>query len=242
MAKAMAKFAKIRKGGQGGFSLLELLITVVILVTVVGLVVRGVAQLERNNTTQAVNVDLAQQSRQFMDQVVQDLHQSSFPSSAMFDLTTSAANPNLFANGLISISSTSIQYEGDVDGSGVSEVFVQLSPAGGPCPCVVQRGAVLKTLYAAGSAPTYYTEVDGVMNLNLFAAYDFAGNAIPLPCTNSTYVTSATYVPAICADGITPITNIKNIGILLNVQSKAPSPTTGAYTNVTVSTGAKISN
>jgi prepilin-type N-terminal cleavage/methylation domain-containing protein len=234
MTKATGKLARIRDGGQLGFSLLELLITLVILSTVLGVVVSGVTQLQRNNTIQAVNVDLAQESRQFMDQVVQDLHQAGFPTIAMFDPATSTANPNLYAVGLVSISGTAIQYEGDVDGTGVSEIFVQLSPAAGPCPCALRRGAVAKALYAGGSVPTYYTEVDGVVNLNIFTAYDFAGNAIPLPCTP---VGTAT---AICADGTTPITNIKNVGLLLNVQSKSPNPTTGAFTNLTVSTEAKI--
>jgi prepilin-type N-terminal cleavage/methylation domain-containing protein len=240
MAKTIEELARIRERGQSGFSLLELLITVVVLVVVVGVVVTGVTQLQRNNTTQAVNVDLTQETRQFMDQVVQDLHQTGFPSVATFDLTTSTANPNLFSNGLISISSTAIQYEGDVDGTGVSEVFVQLVPAGGPCPCVLQRGAISKALYAGGAVPTYYTEADGVTNLNIFTAYDKAGNAIALPCTNAGYVTTAPFVAATCADGITPTTDITNVGLLLNVQSKTPSPTTGAFTNVTVVTEAKI--
>ena len=102
-----------------------------ILAVVVAVIVSGVTQLQKTNTNQAVNVDLTQQSRQFMDQVVADLHQAGFPDVAMFDLATSTANPNLYAVGLVSVTSTSIQYEGDVDGTGVSEVFVQLTPPGG---------------------------------------------------------------------------------------------------------------
>jgi prepilin-type N-terminal cleavage/methylation domain-containing protein len=229
------RVARIQGCGARGFSLLELLITVVILVAVLGVVVTGVTELQKNNTRQAVNVDLTQESRQFMDQVVQDLHQAGFPSVAMFDPATSAATPSLYSAGLVSISATAIQYEGDVDGTGVSEVFVQASPAAGPCPCTLRRGTVSKANFlATGAAPTYYTEVDGVVNLNIFTAYDFAGNAIPLPCTP---VGGAT---AICADGITPISSIKDVGLLLNVQSKTTDPTTKAFTNVTVSTEAKI--
>jgi hypothetical protein len=163
-----------------------------------------------------------------MDQVVADLHQAGFPDVAMFDLATSTANPNLYAVGLVSVTATSIQYEGDVDGTGVSEVFVQLTPAGGPCPCTLRRGAVSKALYAGGTTPTYYTEVDGVANLNIFTAYDKAGNVIPLPCAAT-----------VCADG-SSMNNIKDIGILLNVRSNTPNLTTGAYTNVTMSTEAQI--
>jgi prepilin-type N-terminal cleavage/methylation domain-containing protein len=226
--KATGRFARIRKRSQGGFSLLELLIAIVILAVVVAVIVGGVTQLQKTNTTQAVNVDLTQEARQFMDQVVEDLHSAGYPSVNMFDLTTSAANPNLYAVGLVSVTANSIQYEGDVDGTGVSEVFVQLSPAGGPCPCKLLRGAVSKTLFAGGAAPTYYTEVDGVNNLNIFTAYNKAGNLIPLPCAAT-----------LCADG-SAMTNIKDIGVLLNVRSSVPNPTTGAYTYVTMSTESKV--
>jgi prepilin-type N-terminal cleavage/methylation domain-containing protein len=228
MMNATEEAGNPEEGKQRGFSLLELLIAIVILAVVVAVIVSGVTQLQKTNTNQAVNVDLTQQSRQFMDQVVADLHQSGFPSVAMFDLATSTANPNLYAVGLVSVTATSIQYEGDVDGTGVSEVFVQLTPSGGPCPCTLRRGAVSKALYAGGTTPTYYTEVDGVANLNIFTAYDKAGNVIPLPCAAT-----------VCADG-SSMNNIKDIGILLNVRSNTPNLTTGAYTNVTMSTEAQI--
>lgn len=230
--------ARISEGGQHGFSLLELLLVVVILTIVIAVVVSGVIELQKTNTSQAVNVDLTQQSRQFMDQVVQDLHQAGFPPQGSFDPATQAtmvggclpaslpSNCYGYATGLVSVHTNSIQYEGDVDGTGVSEVFVQLAPSGGPCPCTLRRGAVSKALYAGGTLPTYYTEVDGVMNLNVFTAYDFAGNSIPLPCD----------VAAACA----AITNIKNIGLLLQVQSQTPNPTNHTYTNVTMSTEAKV--
>jgi prepilin-type N-terminal cleavage/methylation domain-containing protein len=226
---ATEESANVEEGNQRGFSLLELLIAIVILAVIVAVIVGGVTQLQKTNTNQAVNVDLTQQSRQFMDQVVADLHQSGFPNVAMFDLATSTANPTLYAVGLVSVTATSIQYEGDVDGTGVSEVFVQLTPSGGPCPCTLRRGAVSKLNYlATGAAPIYYTEVDGVANLNVFTAYDKAGNVIPLPCAVT-----------VCADG-SSMNNIKDIGILLNVRSNTPNLTTGAYTNVTMSTEAQI--
>ena len=37
--------------------------------------------------------------------------------------------------GLVNATPSSLQFEGDVDGTGtVSEVFIQLSPLNGPCP------------------------------------------------------------------------------------------------------------
>jgi len=241
--KAIGRFASIRERSQGGFSLLELTIAIAVLAVVVAVIVSGVTQLQKTNTAQAVNVDLTQESRQFMDQVVEDLHQAGFPSTAMFDPATQllmapggclpgAAPQPCYAAGLVQVTSSQIQYEGDVDGTGVSEIFVQLSPAGGPCPCKLLRGAVLKANFlATGAAPTYYTEVDGVNNLNIFTAYDKFGNVVALPC--------GTVTVGVCADG-SSITNIKDMGVLLNVQSNVPNPITHTYTNVTMSTEAKL--
>ena len=80
-----------------------------------------------------------------MDQIVKDLHHSGYPSVKMYEDAAAIANPALYGDGLVSVGSGLMQFEGDVDGTGtVSEVFVQLTPVGGPCPCTLQRGAVSK--------------------------------------------------------------------------------------------------
>ena len=73
MAKAMNFSIKLRERTQRGFSLLELSIAMVILAVVIAVIVSGVTQLQKTNASQAINVDLTQESRQFMDQIVEDL-------------------------------------------------------------------------------------------------------------------------------------------------------------------------
>ena len=68
-------------------------------------------------------------------------------------------------------------------------------------------------------------------NLNIFTAYDKFGNVVALPC--------GTVTVGVCADG-SSILNIKDMGVLLNVQSNIPNPVTHTYTNVTMSTEAKL--
>jgi prepilin-type N-terminal cleavage/methylation domain-containing protein len=49
--------------GQGGFSLLELMLVVAILTVVLGVVVREAVQLQKRNSVETAKVDLTQQSR-----------------------------------------------------------------------------------------------------------------------------------------------------------------------------------
>jgi prepilin-type N-terminal cleavage/methylation domain-containing protein len=48
---------------QGGFTLLELMISVAILTMVVGVVVQGLTKLQQRNTQETAKVDLTQEAR-----------------------------------------------------------------------------------------------------------------------------------------------------------------------------------
>ena len=212
---------KKRTGGQRGFTILELIVSVAILTTVVGVLTDGIMKIQKKSASDVNKVGLAQESRQFMDQILRDLRQSGFPSLAMFDsstgVTTSSSN---VAIGLISFSSSAIQFEGDIDGSGVSEVYIQaVVPAGG-CPCTVQRGTVLKSV---GGTPAYYTELDNVMSQNVFTAYKYDGSA--------------------WVSGTDSLSLIKNIGITLYVRSPTPDVNQSAtYPTTTMVSEVRINN
>lgn len=211
---------------QGGFSLLELMLVVAILTVLLGVVVRGAVQLQKRNSVETAKVDLTQQSRQFIDQVVKDLHHAGYPGVRMYDQVTSAANPALYGQELVSISSNAIQFEGDVDGSGnVSVVFVELNPLNGPCPCTLQRGSVYKQAYLARTMPQYYTQVDNVINLNPFSAILNDSSAAQLPCT---------IAAGGCPDG-NSMANIKAVGLTLNVRTSNPSPEDATFSTINMS-------
>jgi type II secretory pathway pseudopilin PulG len=229
-----------RKDGlrQGGFSILELVVSLAILTTVIAVVTDGLEQIQRKSASDVNKVGVAQESRQFMDQILRDLRQSGFPSIGMFDASTlttkttaacaandsnpSATPPIYAACGLVSFSSAAIQFEGDIDGSGVSEVYIQVVvPPSGSCPCTVQRGTVLKS---QGGTPAYYTELDNVMNQNIFTAYEYDGTA---------------YVPA-----TETLASIKNIGVTLYVRSPQPDSNVSSttYSTTTMVSEARINN
>lgn len=232
-------------GRQAGFTLLELMVSLAILSIVIGVVVEGINTMQARNTVESNKLDLTQQTREFMDQIVNDLDQAGYPSLNMFDPSQlvappvgtpmCAVNPNL-ACGFISVSSTDIQLEGDVDGSGVSEEWIQLRQTNGAgaaaCttpPCVIQRGTVSKASWnnGKGTAPIYFTEVSGVMNTTVFTPYWNDGNLIsPLPATQAN----------------AELHNIAAIGITLFVKSAQTDPKTGLYPTVTMVSTAKVTN
>jgi hypothetical protein len=206
---------------------------VAILTTVIGVVTDGIMQIEKKSASDVNKVGVAQESRQFMDQILRDLRQSGYPSVAIFDPTTmpqtttctndSNTGTQVYAAcGLVSFSTSAIQFEGDVDGSGVSEVYIQaVVPASGTCPCTVQRGTVLKSV---GGTPQYYTELDNVMTQNIFTAYKYDGTAY--------------------SSSTDSLSSIKNIGITLYVQNPTPdtNATTVTYPTTTMVSEVRINN
>jgi len=208
---------------QRGFSILELIVTIGILTTVIAVVTDGIMQIEKKSASDVNKVGLAQESRQFMDQILRDLRQCGYPSLAMFDpasgVTSSSSN---VAIGLISFSSSAIQFEADMDGSGVNEVYIQVvAPASGICPCTVQRGTVLKSV---GGTPAYYTELDNVMAQTIFTAYKYDGSAYDASSDS--------------------LSSIKNIGVMLYVQSPLPdsNQSSTTYPTTTMVSEVRINN
>lgn len=218
---------RIRTSRDRGFSLLELMVAIAILSIVFGVVANGIIQVQQRNAVEVNKIDLTQETRQFMDQITNDIHQAGFPTIRMFDpglaYTTTS---NSVAAGLTFVSANEVDFQGDVDGSGaVSDVVIRVVPAGGPCPCTIQRGTVAKTV---GGVPVYYTELDNLQNAAVFTAYGSDGGVIALPTVQD-------------LTGVA-LKNINAIGITLWVQSASRDLKTGAFPTVTMVSQAKLDN
>ncbi|MGE5111428.1 MAG: type II secretion system protein [Acidobacteriaceae bacterium] len=148
---------------QSGFSLLEMLFVVAILTIVMAVVFNQINLVQKRSRAEEMKVDMTQESREFMDQLVRDIHSIGYPTVSMFQSATTS--DNYVAVGLKKIAADEIWFEGDVDGDGkVDEIDYKLLPgSGGTCPCKLARSQYPKELDATKS-DAYSTSLENVIN------------------------------------------------------------------------------
>ncbi len=174
---------------QHGFSLIEMMMVILILSIITGVVFQYVVTVQKRYRTEEARLDVQQESREFLDQMVRDLHTGGYPSFRI-TLTPGApagAAPNpanagdLVANnpkvavGLVAVSYTDILFEGDVDGSGTvsSMRYTLQTDTPGFCPCTIgrsqrpkQAGSPLSNDLGGAQLLRYSTQVQNVVNSN----------------------------------------------------------------------------
>lgn len=195
---------------QRGFSLLELMIVIVILMAMMATVFQLVNQSIARSGTEQSKLDMFQESREFMDQLSRDLHEAGYPSTQNLSsgvLTASpAANDHQNAVGIVKVDTGDLWFEGNVDGTGVVysvQYHLDTSTANG-CPCL-RRSQQLKVdgNPLTGQTPaTYEVEVQGVQNTNIFSAFlhGATGTPVTLPVefnTNGSTVANIDTIEAV---------------------------------------------
>jgi type II secretory pathway pseudopilin PulG len=236
-----------------GFSLIEMLIAVAMVTAVMAVVMRGIIQMQQRSNTESTTVDVSQQTRDFIDQMVRDIHNVGYPPP---QVVTSAVAAGCSANvaiacGVISYSSTQIIYEGDLDGSGtVYRVYVQLQPgAGGKCPCVLQRGAIRKSDALSGTAPTYFTEVNGVLNSGNGLGGATYPISLPGPGSYTSYGTADVFDAYDVSGGavgtcttIASCSSIHSVQITANIAPNYGDAATKTYRVFSITSKARMNN
>jgi prepilin-type N-terminal cleavage/methylation domain-containing protein len=188
-----------RKQGAGqqaeacthGFTLLELIVSMAVLLVVTGAVFGQILVMQHKSAAEGMKVESGQQAREFVDQMVHDLHLAGYPKASMYAATLDDTNP-MVAAGLVSISPTQMILEGDVNSEGlvysVNVSYLATAPGDPNCPCI-RRSALPKAAASPLAQPTspYYTETEHVIppgtgpgrsGEDLFAFYDVNGNQI----------------------------------------------------------------
>src|SRR5437763_2538706 len=239
-----------------GFSLIEMLIAVAIVTAVIAVVVQGITKMQRRSFVESSKVDTVQETRDFIDQMVRDIHNVGYPAPKVNPFPGANCNPTDNANvacGLIYFSPTQIKYEADLDGSGtVYQVWVQLAvgPSGG-CPCILQRGAITKAQVLAGTPPTYFTAVNGVLNSGNGAGA--ANYTISLPGTASyttygtadvfsSYDSTATLNPVGTCTTALAYSSIRSLQITANVVTSFIDNATKTFQVTSITSKVRLNN
>lgn len=175
-----------------GFTLLEMLISMSILVVITGAVFEQIMVMQKSAAGTGAKVDSDQQARAFVDQMVRDLHMAGYPTMSMYSSDKLDNTSPMVAAGVVSVSPTQIILEGDVNSDGFVEsvnVGYVGNPPGDPsCPCI-RRSAVQKITGSPLAQPVSanYTETGGVVppglgpgqaGADLFTFYDQNGNQV----------------------------------------------------------------
>lgn len=230
------------KHSARGYSLVELLISMAVLLTVAGSIFEQINQMQRKSSSEALKLDLQQQAREFVDQTVRDLHMAGYPNISMY--APPMNDLSKVANGLVSVSPSSILLEGDVNNDGnvysVNIAYVPVSLSAPQCPCV-RRGAVAKIAADSLSQPiaSSYTETQnvvppgvgpGLSGEDLFSFFD--GNGNPVNVSGGIDISTA--------GGQTTISSIRTIKINLTLLSALRDPANGGPMGTALSGTAKV--
>jgi prepilin-type N-terminal cleavage/methylation domain-containing protein len=223
-----------------GFSLIELIIVMAILLVVSGAVFRLVAVATERSSTEQTKLDMFQEAREFMDQMSRDLRGAGYPNPR--NVTSSVLtqvpekNDRHAAVGLVKVEAGDLWFEGDVDGTGtVSTIKYHLDTStSNHCPCLKRSqlpkvdGDPLAEGTGGQTPASYEIEVQGVTNTAIFSAYN-NGAVVGLPVTLST------------AAGDT-LAGVDTIQAVLSLQASVADPQTHQKPTTTILTTLKLNN
>ncbi len=227
---------RLAGSGQGGFSLLEMMVVLLILGIVSAGLFMQIDNAQQRSYTEQVKLDNFQEARDFVDQFFRDINEIGYPNSRMVDttslswspaLTTQTAytwanayiNDNRLAMGLAKIDANEIQFEGDMNGNGVVQSVVYMINGSGNCSLCLQRSQVAKVVGnpLTGQTQNWGTETNDVISNPIFSYFQANGTQITsLPVDIST------------SSGAQTIASIKTIKISLQIRNNGViDPKTG---------------
>src|SRR5438270_8545368 len=127
MSRRFSTSFEKRRSAEKGFSLIELMIVILLLSVIMGSVFSQIDLVQKRFRTEQNKLDISQTAREFLDQIVRDVHKSGYPSlrlyqpSAFADTDPYHYKSHLVAVGLFYIDPSLIKFEGNLNGDG----FVQ---------------------------------------------------------------------------------------------------------------------
>mgnify|MGYP003576011741 FL=1 len=230
---------KTRNSKARGFSLIELMMAILVLMIVVGGIFGVIDVVNQRSSTEQSKLDMFQEAREFMDQMSRDLHQAGYPSPRHYlkDVVLTASpivNDDSNAVGVVNVDSGDLWFEGDVDGTGLVSVVryhLDTSTSNG-CPCL-RRSQLPKidgNPVDGQTAENYQIQVQGVQNTAIFTAFARGTTGIPIT------------LPVNFNDNGADIASVDTIKATLSLRSPAADPKTGRHPVTTLVMTAKLNN
>jgi type II secretory pathway component PulJ len=137
-----------RPHNEAGFSLIELLVSTLVMTIVLGSLLALSNQNQERADFEQDLLAVNQSGREAVDQMYRDIRLAGYPQQRVFagSLNWTAANTNKVASGFVTTSSNGLTFQGDIDNDGVVEV-VEYNLSG----TTLRRSEVEKN--AGGSVP-----------------------------------------------------------------------------------------
>jgi Tfp pilus assembly protein PilW len=109
---------------EGGFSLIELLVTTLVMTSVMASLLALSNQSQARADFEQDLVALNQSGREVSDQIYRDIRLAGFPQQKLFAATLNwtAATTNKVASGFVTTNSNGLTFQGDIDSDGVVEI------------------------------------------------------------------------------------------------------------------------
>lgn len=213
-----------RRKNSAGFTLIETMITLLILTVIMGAVFSQIDTATKRSAAEQTKLDMFQESREFMDQMQRDIRNAGFPN--VHNFSTQNGLLTTTARGLMYVGPGDIWFEGDVDGSGtVSYVKYHLDTSTtANCPCL--RRSKQAKISSGFPADYYSVEVQGVQNSStpnwatanpIFTFYFVDGTQLDLSGYTNNAIDGTTTTNT--ADFLT-LAKIDRIKVQLSVQSQ----------------------
>lgn len=248
---------KCRRAAEMGFSLIELMIVILLLSVIMGSVFSQIDLVQKRFRTEQNKLDISQTAREFLDQIVRDVHKAGYPNLRLYQAGAFAdTDPyhyksDLVGIGLFYIDSTMIKFEGDLNGDGhVQDVAYKLEtdttqPGNENCPCL-RRAQAQKAVGVDPNAwvPVYQTQVENidpatVGTLPVFSAFDNTGTAQ----TISPGLTKSNYNPDDTGPSASdPINRIWSIQVQMSVRGQNTEISNTSRPEVFLTATAQINN